>query len=251
MNHFLTHNSGIIIAWCGAFCTVAIYSVLYGENRFYRFMEHLFIGLAAGYGVYITWSELLYPKWWQPMVSEGRWTWIFAAIAGSMFYFVYSRRHFWISRIIFGIFMGLASGGIFREFYEIYFPQLRASMRPVTGDFWSVINTLLFYVILLSCMSYFFFSFEHKNKLIKGSSSLGRWLLMIGFGSIFGATIMGRLTLFIGRFNFLVNKWYPAAQETLSSSSGKITVLAGSLLAVGIIVLLGRKHPVSVDTSES
>ena len=185
------------------------------------------------------------------MVSEGQWTWIFAAIAGSMFYFVYSRRHFWISRIIFGVFMGLASGGIFREFYEIYFPQLRASMRPVTGDFWSVANTLLFYVILLSCMSYFFFSFEHKNKLIKGSSSLGRWLLMIGFGSIFGATIMGRLTLFIGRFNFLVNKWYPAAQETWSSSSGKITVLVGSLVAVGIIVLMSRKHPVSADTSES
>ncbi len=251
MHDFLKDNLLIIIAWCGAFCTVAMYSVLYGENRFYRFMEHLFIGLAAGYGVYITWSQLLYPKWWQPMVSEGQWTWIFAAVIGSMFYFVYSKRHFWISRIIFGIFMGLASGGIFREFYEIYFPQLRASMRPVTGDFWSVANTLLFYVILLSCMSYFFFSFEHKNKFIKSSSSLGRWLLMIGFGSIFGATIMGRLTLFIGRFNFLVNKWYPAAEQTCSNTGGLITVITGAVIAGVIIYLMTRKKPVSLDTTES
>jgi len=241
-------------------------------------MEHLFIGLAAGYGVYITWSELLYPKWWQPMVSGehwtwifqfhyyllghgmqhahitvncGKWIWIFAAVIGSMFYFVYSKRHFWISRIIFGVFMGLASGGIFREFYEIYFPQLRASMRPVTGNFWGVANTLLFYVILLSCMSYFFFSFEHKNKFIKGSSSLGRWLLMIGFGSIFGATIMGRLTLFIGRFNFLVNKWYPDAVKTCSNTGGLITVIVGSLIAAGIIILTILKKPVSPDTTET
>ncbi|MBQ7525578.1 MAG: hypothetical protein IJT09_04020, partial [Abditibacteriota bacterium] len=53
----------------------------------------------------------------------------------------------------------------------------------------------------------FFFSFEQKGKLIKTSSSLGRTFLMIGFGAIFGATVMGRMTLFIGRFNFLVNDW--------------------------------------------
>ena len=249
MNDFLKHNSGIIIAWCGAFCTVAMYSVLYGENRLYRFMEHLFIGLAAGYGVYITWSELLYPKWWQPMVNEGRWTLIFAAIAGSMFYFVYSKRHFWISRIIFGIFMGLAAGGIFREFYEIYFPQMRASMRPIAGSPTEILNAILFYLILLSCMSYFFFSFEHKNKVIKGSASLGRWLLMIGFGSIFGATIMGRLTLFIGRFNFLVNKWYPAAAQTWANSIGKYIIIFGSAAIIAMIIYFAVKKPANTDAN--
>lgn len=240
MSDFLSKNAGIIIAWCGAFCTIAIYSVLYGENRLYRFMEHLFIGLAAGFGVYMTWSQVLQPKWWLPMVTEGKWEWIFATVAGSMFYFVYSKRHFWISRIIFGIFMGLASGGIFREFYEIYFPQLLASMRPIAGSVTTVANTLLFYVILLSCMSYFFFSFAHKNRFVRNTSSLGRWLLMIGFGSIFGATIMGRLTLFIGRFNFLVSDWYPAATKTWSSGPGRITIFVGLAISAAVTYMLIR-----------
>lgn len=235
MTGFLKNNLTVIIAWCGAFCTISMYSVLYGENKLYRFMEHLFIGLAAGYGVFITWSELIYPKWWQPMVNEGKWYWIFAAVVGSMFYFVYSKRHFWISRVIFGIFMGLSAGGIFREFYEIYFPQMQASMRPVAGSPWDILSAILFYMILFSCMSYFFFSFEHKNKAVKSISSLGRWLLMIGFGSIFGATVMGRLTLFIGRFNFLVNQWYPAAEKTWAVGAGKIFIVT---TIVAIIILL-------------
>lgn len=248
MNHFLEHNATSIIAWCGAFCTVAIYSVLYGENKLYRFMEHLFIGLGAGYGLYITWSEVLYPKWWTPMVHDHKWVWIYAAVAGLMFYFVYSRKHFWISRVIFGAFMGLASGGIFREFYEIYFPQIRSSMKPVTGTPWEMATAIIFYIILFSCMSYFFFSFEHKNKFIKSTSSLGRWLLMIGFGSIFGVTIMGRLTLFIGRFNFLVNEWFPEVKKSWDTPLGMWIILGLSLILAAILIIQYIRRPKNPET---
>lgn len=66
--HWLSDHAIAITAWCGAISTFAIYSVLYAENRFYRLFEHIFIGLAAGYGVYITWAQVLGPKWWAPMV---------------------------------------------------------------------------------------------------------------------------------------------------------------------------------------
>ncbi len=212
MEALLSKYGAAITAWCGALCTFAVYSVLYGENKFYRFFEHVFIGLASGLGVYITWSQVLYPKWWKPMVGQGIWQWAFAAVAGSMFYFVYSRKHMWISRIIFGLFMGLAAGGIFREFYEIYFPQLGASMKPIAKpgmNLWATMNVLVFYVVLLCSMAYFFFSFDHKSQAIQKVSRLGRWFLMIAFGAIFGATVMGRLTLFIGRFNYLLTDWRP------------------------------------------
>lgn len=240
MASWLSHNAASITIWCAAISTFAIYSILYAENKFYRFFEHVFIGLAAGYGVYVTWAEVLGPKWWDPMVKGGQWYWAFAAVAGSMFYFMYSKKHAWISRVIFGAFMGLAAGGMFREFYSIYFPQIGSSMKPITGahmTIWNSLDTIVFYVILFACMSYFFFSFEHKNVFVKKSSSAGRWFLMIGFGAIFGATVMGRMTLFIGRFNFLINSWVPEVRHDWTFAPFRVVV---ALALIGAVIWIVR-----------
>lgn len=249
MIHWISDHSIVITAWCGAICTFAIYSVLYAENRFYRLFEHIFIGLAAGYGVYITWSEVLGPKWWNPMVGEGHWQWMFAAVIGSMFYFIYSKKHVWISRVIFGIFMGLAAGGMFREFYEIYFPQMGSSMKPLAGpgmSAWATVNAVIFYVILFSCMIYFFFSFEHRHPAVTKTAAAGRWFLMIGFGAIFGATVMGRMTLFIGRFNFLLNDWGPQLQQAWSNLAFKVSVMViGAVLVILAVNYITRSRRIT------
>lgn len=234
---WLSAHATAVSIWAGALCTFAIYTVLYKENKFYRLFEHIFIGLYGGYGVYITWSEILYPKWWKPMTEQGQWWWAFAAVVGSMFYFMYSRKHGWVSRVIFGLFMGFAAGGIFREFYEGYFPQIGSSMKPFTGTPANIFSVLVFYVILLTAMSYFFFSFEHKHPLVKGSAQAGRWFLMIGFGAMFGATVMGRMTLFIGRLNFIINKWVPEVGRE-SHSPWFWIVLPAVVGLIGVAVLL-------------
>jgi len=61
-----------VAVWISAIGTLAIYSVLYRENPAYRLTEHIFIGAAAGYGVYVTWAELLKPNWWDKIV-QGQW----------------------------------------------------------------------------------------------------------------------------------------------------------------------------------
>ncbi len=248
LGRLVADNSTAITAWCGALCTIAIYSVLYAENRFYRFFEHIFIGLGAGYGVYFTWSQVLNPKWWQPMVHGGQWAWAFAAVLGSMFYFMYSKRHVWISRVIFGLFMGLAAGGMFREFYEIYFPQMGASMKAVVGPetgLWDTVNVVVFYVILFTSMTYFFFSFEHKNPAVHRAASAGRWFLMIGFGAIFGATVMGRMTLFIGRFNFLLNDWVPHVREAWAYGAFRLCVILAAAALLWWAISTVRRGRVS------
>ena len=44
--------------------TLAIYSILYKENKAYRMAEHIFIGAATGYTVYFAWAKILKPMWW-------------------------------------------------------------------------------------------------------------------------------------------------------------------------------------------
>ncbi len=241
MVNWLAANYGSIAIWAGALCTFGIYTILYKENKFYRFFEHIFIGLYGGYGVYITWHNIILPKWWRPMTSEGLWWWIFAAVLGSMFYFMYSKKHAWISRVIFGLFMGFAAGGIFREFYEGYFPQIGSSMKPFSGSYSNILSVAVFYVVLLAAMSYFFFSFEHKHPAVKNTAAAGRWFLMIGFGAMFGATVMGRMTLFIGRLNFLINRWIPEVRAEAQSSLFWIIMPAVVLIVSTIGYFVFRK----------
>ncbi len=83
MSEWLVRNAGSIVIWAGAISTFAIYSILYRENKFYRLFEHILIGLGTGWGVYVTWSEWLGPKWWTPMVKEGRWCWAACSISST------------------------------------------------------------------------------------------------------------------------------------------------------------------------
>src|SRR5919197_373010 len=69
------------LIWLGALATLALYSILYRENPVYRFAEHLFLGLATGYGLYVVWTDVLLPKWWKPMMVDGQWWWVFAFVA--------------------------------------------------------------------------------------------------------------------------------------------------------------------------
>jgi hypothetical protein len=209
-NSHTAHSVGI---WIAAIGTLAIYSVLYKENPVYRLFEHIFIGAAAGYSIYVTWTQILQPLWWDK-IAAGQWTWMFALVAGAMFYFIYSQRHMWISRIVFGTLLGLISGAAFKGFAGINIDRIHAAFKPVAGHGMKVsesMNNLVFIVVLLAVMSYFFFSFEHKNRITSAPAKLGRWLLMFSFGAMFGSTVMARMSLLIGRIYFLLGEWLHVA----------------------------------------
>jgi hypothetical protein len=55
-------------------------------------------------------------------------------------------------------------------------------------------------------LTYFFFSREHEGWLGR-VSKVGIVFLMVGFGASFGYTVMGRISLLIGRFQFLLEDW--------------------------------------------
>jgi hypothetical protein len=209
-----------IMIWLGALATLMLYSLLYRENPVYRFAEHAFLGLATGYGLYAVWGQILYPKWWQPIVGTpgappgdpaagGVWPWALAIVPGLMYYTIYSRRLNWMSRVVMMTMMGFAAGLFFREWAGRYMPQIANSFRPLFSQVppFVEINNVIFLVALVSVMTYFFFSFEHRSRPVRRTADLGRWLMMIAFGAMFGSTVMARLSLFIGRLWFLFAEW--------------------------------------------
>ena len=208
-------NPEITILWFAAIATLGIYTILYRENPISRLFEHIFVGLSAGYLLATTWTLNLEGKWWNPMIHERKWYWVFAPIIGLLFYFIYSRRYLWMARLVMGLFFGTSAGYFFREFFPIYSPQVYACFKPLRADGqlgWGdvILHHWLFVLILLTVLSYFFFSLPHEGRFGRAlgrSALLGRWFLMIAFGAMFGNTVMARISLFIGRVQFLLNDW--------------------------------------------
>ena len=52
------------------------------------------------------------------MVHDGQWAWVMTLPVGLMFYGIYTQRFAWMSRLVFGIFFGLAAGTIFQDFSQ-------------------------------------------------------------------------------------------------------------------------------------
>jgi hypothetical protein len=230
----------------GALCIIGLYSVLYKENKLYRFFEHMFLGLAAGYSLVALWKETLFEQWWIPMTGRLTETgevdtpgfWLFALLLpiGLMAYTVFSPKHNWMSRIPIGMILGLWSGQQIQIFWNKFGPQILNSIKPIvptnTSSFVQepaytfengavvarenagvilaqihmseVINNVIFLVVLLSAMGYFLFSIDLRGRAATGFNKLGRWMLMIGFGAIFGSTVMARFALVIDRISFVL-----------------------------------------------
>lgn len=95
----------------------------------------------------------------------------------------------------------LAAGPQGGSCMEIPEAQQRMSVQDFT-DNW------VFILALLSVMTYFFFSFKRMTgKGVSQFSMIGRWTLMIGFGAIFGNTIMTRMSFLLDRLMFLHDEW--------------------------------------------
>jgi hypothetical protein len=222
------------------FITLYIFSFLYKDNPFYKFAEHLAVGLSAGYWVLLLFYnvarpnifEKLYPpelwqivsnSWWKiwaadwwtsvPVIWRGDWWYIIPTILGALMWTRFSRKSAWISRYPLAFYLGIATGvAIPLEMRAKVIEQLNGSVALI--QYWhspgalfltSFYNTLIL-IGVVAALVYFFFSKEHKG--VTGvTAKFGIGVLMIGFGAAFGFTVMARISLLIQRIQFLFFDW--------------------------------------------
>jgi hypothetical protein len=58
----------------------------------------------------------------------------------------------------------------------------------------------------LTSLLFFFYSREHKGSA-RRAGAIGIVFLMVSFGAGYGYTVMSRVSLLIGRFQFLIEDW--------------------------------------------
>jgi len=202
------------------FLTMATFSFLYKDNPFYKFAEHLVVGVSAGYFVVILWYNGLIPNLFQRL-ADGDWYllwlnsskpwYLIPAILGIMMWARFSKKYAWVSRWPMALYIGISTGlAIPLTMSNQVNKQLYASMTKIDWanffghgsfnlfDTTSGFSQLIIFVGTIASLIYFFFSKAHKGAF-GAVAKLGVWTLMVGFGASFGFTVMARISLFINR----------------------------------------------------
>lgn len=231
-----------------AFLTLAIMSFMYQDNPYYKFAEHLFVGISAAYWMVMGfWSTIVGNL--VPRISVGLSEFFKVPFLGGeldlgLFSIPYQLLYLipilmgllllmrlvpkvgWLSRwplaFIVGTFAGL---NLVRYLQSDFIKQISATFVSLVvdwqgfgaffsnlslaadGQFVAMFGNLVIFVGVMCGLVYFFFSKEHTG-LFGTASRVGIWILMVTFGASFGYTVMGRISLLVGRLTFLFRDWF-------------------------------------------
>lgn len=207
------HLSQDIGVWIAALLTLGIFSFLYKDNPVYKFCEHLFVGVSAGYYVVLTYFSSMKPNLLVPLFGhfgEGRNFLLVIPFVLSLFLFSrFFPKGDWLSRwsiaTILGVYPALRITGFGQSDLV---QQIGGSILPfwVAGDPLTSLNNTLLVVGLLATLVFFFFSKEHEGA-VGGIAKVGVYFLMVSFGASYGYTVMARVSLLVGRVMFLLDNW--------------------------------------------
>ena len=195
--------------WIAAFLTLCIFSFLYRENLLYRFAEHLFVGVSAGYLVALTWHNQIRPNLITPLFVEGNLLYIIPLAFALCYFARFIPGYGHLIRLPISFVLGWGSGvAIPAVFQRDILRQTQGTL--LTASVFEKWDSGLWAVVILigviSTLVYFFFSRERKG-LLKPTANLGIIFIMLGFGASFGYTVMARISLLIGRLQFLLGDW--------------------------------------------
>ena len=226
--------------WIAALLTLGIFSFLVRDNPFYKVVESILIGVSAAYWMLVAFWSTLVPDLFAKLAPDivratmlpglapsehpGK-DFLLALIPlalGIMLLWRLAPRGAWIAvwplAVVIGTFAGMRlTASIEADFMA----QIAATMKPLVAytsssaegavvgsafDLGGTLAGILGVVGVITVLVYFFFSLEHKGVVGK-TARVGVWFLMVTFGAAFGFTVMGRITLLVGRFDFLFNDW--------------------------------------------
>ena len=220
--------TGDLQIWVGAMLTLMIFSFLYRDNPLYKFAEHLFVGVSAAYWmVQGFWQQIipnlfgkLMPRQFEGIVAsaqgqEPALAYVIPLVFGILLLLRLVPSIAWVSRWSMAFIIGYTAGtNLTRYLVSDFVIQIRKTLElPLIVD-----GGTLFHSVMLSfsnivivggvvCgLMYFYFSKEHTGAFGRASRA-GIWVLTVAFGASFGYTVMARVSLLIGRLEYLFSDW--------------------------------------------
>jgi hypothetical protein len=205
--------------------TLFVFSYLLGDNLLYRLTEHIFVGVSIGYAAVVAFHAVLASKLLAPLataLSEGNSDQILLLIVplvlGLLLLTKPIRSLSWLGSIsvawLLGVGAALAIGG---ALLGTLLPQMDATADLayyVTryGPGLGLFSGLTVLVGTIGVLFYFYFGRGQEGRLVgfreglvRTWGGLGRWFILIAFGAILATTFTSRLSLLVGRIQFLLD----------------------------------------------
>ena len=224
--------SRTIGVWISALLTLCVFSYLYRDNVFYKLAESIIVGVSAGYWIVLSFWEVVVAKVFvklapdlaryslmpdTPADAKADYLYLVPVILGCLVFCRLFPKIAWLGRWPLAFVVGTTAGLKLILFLNADFvQQVRSTILPLivfatseTGvrlDWKQSIQNTVIVISVLSSLTYFYFSVEHKG-VVGRVSRVGIWVLMISFGASFALTVMGRITLLTMRLQFLFDDW--------------------------------------------
>ncbi len=248
--------SGIEIAgaWISIFLTICVLSFLYDDNPIYKFAEHLFLGVSIGYGVVEIYYGVFKPNLLDKMpLNDDVDLTLQSALTFVpliLIFLLFSKlvpKYSWLARIpiafIVAAYAGVKLTGELNANLMTQVAQSIPDLGAVWAEhgFWSwkadgagVFSSLFLVLGLSACLLHFYFS-APQNKTMQQISRFGVLTLMLSFGASFGYTVMGRISLAIGRAQEMLG--LDRSPELVAQINPKLATLVSSAIVIGFLVV--------------
>jgi hypothetical protein len=188
----------ILGLWVSMLLILMIFSyLLYKETPIYRLAEHLFVGVAfavtAITAIDTTMKVAVIP------LMKGEIIYIIPIILGVLLYTMFIREYRWLSRFslaaLVGSMIGLSMRGVLIP--NILQQVISTISPPASDDPFKWFNTIYISIGTFCILSYFLLTHEHKG-FWTYPTRLGRWIMMLGLGVMFGNTVLMRMAMLSG-----------------------------------------------------
>lgn len=186
--------------WLAAFFTISIYSlVLYKDNKLFRLSETVMVAVTAANGIVLTYHNYIKPTVAVDIIRDHKYWRLIPLLIGLLMYARFFRPVAWVSRIPMGFWLGVGAGYIFTKTPGVFLSQILATFLSL-----NTVNNIIFVAGVLAVTVYFYFTVPNNREPMKSVSQAGRLFLLVSFGAAFANTVMSRVSLLLGRLQFLL-----------------------------------------------
>lgn len=186
----------------GTLCMMA-WSIMYKENFWYRIAEDLTIGVMGGY-IMARLTLNTVDNFISPMFS-GEFINIIPIVLGLMMWTQLSKGYRWIARTPLSFVTGIGAAIALKgAIYGNILVPIISIATPPTG---SMIDHIVAAIATITTVAFFFFTIKPVGPL-KYISKTGRILMMIGFGSVAGSSVLSNTTFLYNRTQWFVTTPY-------------------------------------------
>ncbi len=242
----------VIGIWVGVFITLMVLSFLYKENPFFRIVEYVFIGLASGYAFAAS-LRLFVNQALNPIFLSGDLTFIVPVFLGALFYAQFTKKYSALYRLPLSLAIGYGLGvTIWSVFGTFFVRQVTATMIPVyTGDMLTTLSNVILVAGTILSLSYFILHREQKG-VWGGFTKIGKYLVLVTLGAVFGSTVLGRMAIIIQRIQFLAGDpafpWRALRMGTAEAGTYAPLAILIFLAIFGFYLYMERKGKANTTT---